>query len=313
FTGPVFHTIGFGTELGRQAGIDVRNTGLFPNGTNTEADNPFAPTYFGPINFVHQYPGFFAPGVTTADSNSQYQLDLQSAYARDTIEITRWLQLIAAVRVDRFDETALDLNTRTRRTRVDKLVSPADAVIFKPVDNLSIYYSYMVSSSCLRRPVQRVHRRQRHPRAAEVRATGNRGEMEPPAAAHIYCRGLRFASHQRSAARPEQPGIFHLVRQQPDSRLRNRAQGLHQRPLAVLAPLRLHRCAGVERPLAHHPRRQPHSARSVPSVLVVEQVSDRSGLVGLARRHLLLGFVRVVRRQRLPAGLPALRRRRLCA
>src|SRR5262249_3238543 len=36
FTGPLFHTIGFGTELGRQAGIDVRNTGLFPNGTNTE-------------------------------------------------------------------------------------------------------------------------------------------------------------------------------------------------------------------------------------------------------------------------------------
>jgi catecholate siderophore receptor len=145
FTGPIFHTIAFGTELGRQAGIDVRNTGIFPNGTNTEADNPFQPTYFGPINFLHQYPGFFSPGVTTADSNSQYQLDLQSAYARDTIEITRFLQLIAAVRVDRFDETALDLNTRTRRNRVDKLVSPADAVIFKPTDNLSIYYSYSVS------------------------------------------------------------------------------------------------------------------------------------------------------------------------
>jgi catecholate siderophore receptor len=145
FTGPLFHTVGFGTQLGRQAGIDVRNTGLFPNGTNTEADNPFAPTYFGPINFVHQYPGFFSPGVTTPDSNSHYQLNTQSAYARDTIEITRWLQLIAAVRVDRFDETALDLNTKTLRNRVDKFVSPADAVIIKPVENLSIYYSYMVS------------------------------------------------------------------------------------------------------------------------------------------------------------------------
>ena len=145
FTGPLFHTVGFGTQLGRQAGIDVRNPGLFPNGTNTEADNPFAPTYFGPINFLHQYPGFFSPGVTTADSNSLYQLNTQSAYARDTIEITRWLQLIAAVRVDRFDETALDLNTKTLRNRVDKLVSPADAVIIKPVENLSIYYSYMVS------------------------------------------------------------------------------------------------------------------------------------------------------------------------
>src|SRR6476659_6046389 len=145
FTGPIFHTIGFGTELGRQAGIDVRNTGIFPNGTNTEADNPFEPTYFGAVNFVHQYPGFFSPGVTTADANSLYQLDTQSAYARDTMEVTPWLQLIGAVRVDRFDESALDLNTKTLRNRVDKLVSPANAVIIKPAESLSIYYSYQVS------------------------------------------------------------------------------------------------------------------------------------------------------------------------
>jgi catecholate siderophore receptor len=145
YTGPLFHTIGFGTELGRQAGIDVRNTGIFPNGTNTEADNPFEPTYFGAVNFVHQYPGFFSPGVTTPDSNSLYQLDTQSAYARDTMEVTPWLQLIGAVRIDRFDESALDLNTKTLRNRVDKLVSPANAVIIKPAENLSIYYSYQVS------------------------------------------------------------------------------------------------------------------------------------------------------------------------
>jgi catecholate siderophore receptor len=173
FTGPVFHTIGFGTELGRQAGIDVRNTGIFPNGTNTQADSPFAPTYFGPINFLHQYPGFFSPGVTTADSNSQYQLDLQSAYARDTIEITRFLQLIAAVRVDRFDETALDLNTKTRRNRV-----------FKPVPVDLLFLQCLISSG-LRRSVQRAHRRHRHPRAAGVLPKGSRRQMEPPAAAHI--------------------------------------------------------------------------------------------------------------------------------
>src|SRR5262249_31422614 len=110
--------------------------------------------------------------------------------------------------------------------------------------------------------------------------------MEPPAAAHIYRRGLRFDPHQCSAARSEQPGIFHLVGREQDSRLRDRAEGLYQRPLAVLARLRLHRCASVERHLADHPQGQPHSARAVPSILVVEQVSDRSGLVGLARRRL---------------------------
>ena len=33
FTGPVYHSIAFGTEFGRQIGISVRNTGIFPNGT----------------------------------------------------------------------------------------------------------------------------------------------------------------------------------------------------------------------------------------------------------------------------------------
>ncbi|MBS0531085.1 MAG: TonB-dependent receptor plug domain-containing protein, partial [Proteobacteria bacterium] len=102
-TGPVGHTIGFGTEFGRQSGVDIRNTGLFPNGTNTMTANPFDPTYFGPITFVHHFTGLNADGVTTPDSNSRYQLNTQSAYARDTIEITRWLQLIAGARFDRFD------------------------------------------------------------------------------------------------------------------------------------------------------------------------------------------------------------------
>jgi catecholate siderophore receptor len=81
-TGPLFHTIGFGTQFGTQTGVDVRNTGLFPNGTNTQIDSAFAPTYFGPINFVHQFPGFFSPGITTPDSNSDYTLHTQSFCAR---------------------------------------------------------------------------------------------------------------------------------------------------------------------------------------------------------------------------------------
>ena len=89
FTGPVFHTLAFGTEFGRQTGIDLRNTGIFPNGTNTIVGNPFDPTYFGPVAFVHQFPGALSKGVTTADSNSKYRLNIESAYARDTIEITR--------------------------------------------------------------------------------------------------------------------------------------------------------------------------------------------------------------------------------
>jgi catecholate siderophore receptor len=145
FTGPIFHTIGFGSQFGRQAGIDIRNTGIFPNGTNTQVDNPFEATYFGPINFVHQFPGSLSPGVTTPDSNSKYALNTQSFYARDTIEITRFLQLLPAVRFDRFDESALDMNLGINRARVDHFWSPQAAAILKPTEQLSIYYAYMVS------------------------------------------------------------------------------------------------------------------------------------------------------------------------
>ncbi|HEX3340729.1 MAG TPA: TonB-dependent siderophore receptor [Pseudolabrys sp.] len=145
FTGPIFHSIAFGTEFGRQTGVDIRNTGLFPNGTNTEIGNPFAPTYFGPINFVHQFPGAFSPGVTTPDSNSDYTLNTQSAYFRDTIDITRWLQLIGGARYDRFDESALDRNTNTNRSLVNSKVSPQAAVIVKPIETVSVYGTYSIS------------------------------------------------------------------------------------------------------------------------------------------------------------------------
>ena len=72
-------------------GSIYRNTGIFPNGTNTTGGAiPFNPTYFGPVTFIHHSTGVNADGVTTADSNSKYLLYTQSAYARDTIEITRY-------------------------------------------------------------------------------------------------------------------------------------------------------------------------------------------------------------------------------
>jgi len=136
-TGPVKHTLTFGTEFGLQAGLAQRDTGFFPaNGNaNTIAVNPFAPTYFGPVVFNH----------IATDASSRSDLYTQSGYVQDQIEITRYLQLIAGVRYDRFDFTALDQNTNTTRSRVDEKTSPRGAVILKPMENLSIYGSYSVS------------------------------------------------------------------------------------------------------------------------------------------------------------------------
>lgn len=145
WTGPVAHTVGFGTEFGRQTGVDIRNTGIFPNGTNTIVENPFAPTYFGPVTFVHHFTGTNTDGVTTADSNSRYGLNVQSGYVRDTVDIARSVQIIAGARFDRFDMSATDMNTNINRNRVDNLVSPQAALILKPTDAMSVYTAYSIA------------------------------------------------------------------------------------------------------------------------------------------------------------------------
>jgi catecholate siderophore receptor len=136
-TGPVFHTLTFGTEFGRQTGLSLRNTGFFPqNGlANTVVVNPFEPTYFGPVAFRH----------IATDANSKYRLNIASGYVQDQIEVTRWLQLIGGVRYDSFDMSALDQNTGILRNRLDQKFSPRGAVVVKPMENLSFYTAYTVS------------------------------------------------------------------------------------------------------------------------------------------------------------------------
>jgi catecholate siderophore receptor len=136
-TGPVLHTVAFGTEFGRQTGLSRRDSGIFPNNANKAFDvvNPFNPTYFGPVVFNH----------LATDANSKYRLNTASGYVQDQVELTRWLQLFVGARYDSFDLSALDLNTSIQRNRVDEKISPRAAVIVKPMDNLSIYTAYSIS------------------------------------------------------------------------------------------------------------------------------------------------------------------------
>ncbi|CAM5480939.1 TonB-dependent receptor Fiu OS=Afipia felis OX=1035 GN=fiu PE=3 SV=1 [Afipia felis] len=149
YTGPVFHTVAFGTEFGRQTGLGYRQTGYFPgNTTSLTGVNPFDPTYFGVVDFRHNITNPNPPpGVSSGDSNSIYRLNVSSAYVQDQIDVTRWLQLVAGVRFDRFDLTATDRNVTggLTRNRTDDKVSPRVGVIFKPVDNVSIYGAYSIS------------------------------------------------------------------------------------------------------------------------------------------------------------------------
>lgn len=136
-TGPVLHTIAFGTEFGRQTGLSLRNSGVFPNNGNKAFDvvNPFNPTYFGPVLLNH----------LPADANSKYRLNIASGYAQDQIELARWLQLFVGARYDSFDLSARDQNVNVLRNRTDEKISPRAAAILKPIDSLSLYTAYSIS------------------------------------------------------------------------------------------------------------------------------------------------------------------------
>ena len=137
-TGPILHTFLFGTDIGRQTSDTLRNSGKFVtsgglvNSINVPALNP---TNFTPVVFNH----------LATDPNGYSTLNLAAAYAQDQIEITRYLQLIAGVRFDHFDLTFTERNQNKTFNRVDDFVSPRAGVVFKPVDNVSIYSSYSVS------------------------------------------------------------------------------------------------------------------------------------------------------------------------
>jgi catecholate siderophore receptor len=136
-TGPIRHTVAFGTEFGRQTGLSLRDSGIFPDNANKAfvVVNPFNPTYFGPVVFNH----------LAADANSKYRLNIASGYAQDQIEVTRWLQFLVGARYDSFDLSALDQNTNILRNRVDEKISPRAAVIVKPIDSLSLYTAWSTS------------------------------------------------------------------------------------------------------------------------------------------------------------------------
>jgi catecholate siderophore receptor len=134
-TGPVLHTVAFGTEFGRETGLSRRDSGVFPGNAATVNVNPFSPTYFGPVVFNH----------LPTDANSKYRLNVASGYVQDQIEATRWLQLFLGARYDSFDLSALDLNFNTQRNRTDEKISPRAAIIVKPIDSLSLYTAYSIS------------------------------------------------------------------------------------------------------------------------------------------------------------------------
>jgi catecholate siderophore receptor len=134
-TGRVVHTLLVGVEFGSQLTDNFRNTGFF-NNTATSIAIPIAHTLI-------TTPVTFRQGVTDADNH--VRTNVAAAYTQDQIDVSKAMKLVAGVRYDYFDLRYHDNRTGLDLARPDNLVSPRAAIIYKPVEPISVYSSYTVS------------------------------------------------------------------------------------------------------------------------------------------------------------------------
>ena len=134
-TGPVRHTLLGGAELGRQGTDNLRETAYF-NNMATSINVPFqSPTDFTPVNFRQ----------SASDANNRPVNTIAAGYFQDQISLSRYVQIVGGVRVDRFDLQIRNNRNGESRRRVDNLFSPRAGIILKPLTPLAIYANYSVS------------------------------------------------------------------------------------------------------------------------------------------------------------------------
>jgi catecholate siderophore receptor len=134
-TGRITHTLLAGVEFGSQLTDNLRNTGFF-NNTSTSLIVPLAnPLITTPITF--------RPNAT--DSDNHLRANVAAAYTQDQVDVSKTVKVVAGVRYDYFNLNYHDNRSGLDLSRPDDLVSPRAAVIYKPVEPVSLYGSYTMS------------------------------------------------------------------------------------------------------------------------------------------------------------------------
>ena len=135
-TGPIRHTLLVGTELGRQRSDNFRRTAYFGANGTTAVDVLFGdPRFRGPLAFRQ----------AAADADNYATNFVSAVYAQDQVELNRFIQLVAGVRMDRFTIDFHNNRNNENLSRADTMVSPRAGLVIKPIAPLSFYTSYSVS------------------------------------------------------------------------------------------------------------------------------------------------------------------------
>ena len=153
-TGSIEHKFMTGVELGRQETDNLRRSGRFTLGAGSPClIGSTASSCVVPLNNPNVSPAVVYANNSlggSGDARNSGVAKVAAVYAQDQIEFSPQWSAIVGLRYDQFDVDFTDLRTgASARNRAlsssDKLWSPRVGVVFKPVDNLSLYASYGVT------------------------------------------------------------------------------------------------------------------------------------------------------------------------
>lgn len=130
-TGAVRHSLLTGAEFGRQSTGNLRRTGYF---NNVSTSTP---------GITINTPVTFRQSATDADNHATN--NVAAVYMQDQVSLSRYVQVIAGIRFDRFDLRFRNNRNTDRLSRVDNLISPRLGLVLKPVAAVSVYANYSVS------------------------------------------------------------------------------------------------------------------------------------------------------------------------
>ena len=153
-TGAVEHKFMTGIEFGRQETDNLRRSGVFALGTGspclnlTGAGSCVVPLSAPTVSPIVTYANNSVGGSGDARNNGVAKV--AAIYAQDQIEFSPQWSAIIGLRYDKFDVDFTDLRNGTsaqnrRLSSSDKLWSPRVGVVFKPIEQLSLYASYGVT------------------------------------------------------------------------------------------------------------------------------------------------------------------------
>lgn len=128
------HTFLTGMEFSRQVTDNYRQSGVFSSANKSVSLDDTI--YRLPISFANN---------GGSDANNRSVAKTAAAYVQDQIELSPQWEAIVGVRYDNFKVDLDNKNSGTELSSADDLFSPRAGLIYKPLDNLSLYTSYTVA------------------------------------------------------------------------------------------------------------------------------------------------------------------------